>query len=81
MKEFVSEAIAEIGSNDKYVSRARPTGLYIAYTVTLAITAGLLLQVKMDLGPVISLLTPLFGAGGYYMFLRTKEKMNGGNGS
>src|SRR5947207_1593768 len=37
LKTVMSESLAEIESPDKYTSRARPTGLYIAYLGTSAI--------------------------------------------
>jgi len=80
MKQFVSEAVAEINSGDKYVSRARPTGLYLAYVLSGLIVVGMLFKIAIDRALVAEIMLPMYGAGGYYMYLRTKEKMNG-NGS
>lgn len=77
LKALVSEAIADAQSADKYVSRARPTGLYIAYAVTGAIIVSEIFGYKVDHAMVAELLVPLYGNAGYYMYLRTKEKMNG----
>jgi len=81
MRTVMSESLAMISSSDKYVARARPTGLYIAYLCTLALVVALVAQVKIDPAAILTLMGPLFGAQGYYMHLRTKEKMNGGNGA
>jgi len=80
LKVFMSESLAEIQSSDKYVSRARPTGLYIFYAVSAAISVGMLFGVKIDPTAVLTILGPLAGVGGTYVYQRTKEKMNGGNG-
>jgi len=80
MKQFVSEAVAEINSGDKYVSRARPTGLYLAYVLSGLVVVGMLFKIAIDRALVAEIMLPMYGAGGYYMYLRTKEKMNG-NGS
>lgn len=76
-KTAMSEAVAEIQSPDKYVSRARPTGLYIFYIVSGAIAVGMLLGVKIDPTAVLTILGPLAGVGGTYVYQRTQEKING----
>src|SRR2546425_12979333 len=48
LKSLLSESLAEIQSPDKYVARARPTGLYIFYLVSAAIAIGMLFGVKID---------------------------------
>lgn len=80
MKQFVSEAIAEIQSTDKFVSRARPTGLYLAYLLSGLVIGGMLFHIPVDRALVAEIMVPMYGAGGYYMYLRTKEKMNGNGG-
>lgn len=87
LKASLSESIAMIQSPDKYTSRARPTMLYAATFVTvllcLSIGVAILNSIHVDLGiagVVSSMLLPLWGAAGWYVHNRTKEKMNG-NGS
>lgn len=80
LKTVLSETQLMLASQDKYVSRARPTGLYIAYTCSIAMTIALVTGTSVDAAAILTLMAPLYGAQGYYMHLRTKEKMNGGNG-
>lgn len=80
MKAVMSEAIAMIESPDKYVARARPTGLYVAYAATTALCIAAILNLPLDRTLILELILPLYGAQGYYMHLRTKEKMNGNGG-
>lgn len=77
MKTAMSESIAMISSSDRYVSRARPTGLYIFYGVSSAIAVGMLFGVKVDPTAILTLLAPLAGVSGTYVYQRTKEKLNG----
>lgn len=84
MKIAVSESIAMIGSSDRFVSRARPVMLYAATAITCllccAVGYALVTNTTIELGAVgaiVSLMTPLWGAGGYYIHSRTKEKLNG----
>jgi len=94
-KSVLTESLAEINSEDNYVKRARPTGLYVGYAVVafLAALQGFLLAKAvlhnppfsptwLDTGTMTTILTPLFGTGGLYMWLRTKEKTtsNGAGG-
>ena len=79
MKAAMSESLAMIASEDKYVKRARPTGLYIFYVVTAAIAIGMLFGVTVDPTAVLTLLAPLAGVTGTYVFRRTTEKLNGGS--
>lgn len=78
LKVLMSEGMAMIASPDKYVSRARPTGLYIFYGVSAAIAIGMLFGVKIDPTAVLTILAPLAGVGGTYVYQRTREKLNGG---
>lgn len=87
LKTAVSESVAMISSPDKYVSRARPTMLYVGSGVAafIAFVMGVVIFKHTPVewgavGALTSLLTALFGAGGYYIGQRTKEKMNGGGG-
>lgn len=79
LKALLAEQIAEIQSPDKYVSRARPTGLYIFYAVSAAIAVGMLAGVKIDPTAILTIVGPLAGVGGTYVYNRTREKLNGGN--
>lgn len=87
LKTAVSESVAMIGSGDKFVSRARPSMLYAATGITIllcfAVFYAIVSSVKLDLGvfaAITSLLVPLWGASGYYIGQRTKEKL-GRNGN
>jgi hypothetical protein len=80
LKTVLTESIAEIQSPDKFVSRARPTGLYIFYGVSSAIAIGMLFGVKIDPTAVLTILGPLAGVGGTYVYKRTQEKL-GANGN
>ena len=75
LKTYISESLAEIGSSDKFTSRARPTGVYAATFITTALALGLLWGVKLDTGAVATLLVPLWGSAAYYTANRTKEKL------
>lgn len=77
LKAAMSEGMAMIASPDKYVSRARPTGLYIFYGVSAAIAVGMLFGVKIDPTAVLTILGPLAGVGGTYVYNRTREKLKG----
>lgn len=77
MKTAMSESLAMISSSDKYVSRARPTGLYIFYAVSAGIALGMLFGVHVDPTAVLTILAPLAGVGGTYVYARTKEKLSG----
>ena len=80
MKTALSESLAMIASPDRYVSRARPTGLYIFYAASTAIVVGMLVGVKLDPTAILTVLAPLAGVGGYYVSQRTREKLNGSRG-
>ena len=68
----------EIKSEDAYVRRARPTGLYISYVCSLGLVTAVVLGVDIDPGAILTLLGPLMGFSGWYTYNRTKEKVNGG---
>lgn len=76
LKQVMSETSLMIQSEDNYVKRARPTGLYVAYACSIAMTIALLTGTTIDAVAILTLMGPLYGAQGYYMHLRTKEKMN-----
>ena len=86
LQAIVSLELAATKSEDKYVRRARPTGLYIAYAVTgiLALTQTALLIIAviqgtepiwLDTGAIATLLIPLYGNAMWYTHNRTKEKV------
>lgn len=77
LKTVLSETNLMIASGDKYVARARPTGLYVAYVISIALTAALVYGTKIDAAAILTICAPLYGAQGYYMHLRTREKLNG----
>lgn len=77
LKTAVSESVAMISSSDKFVSRARPTGLYAAYIVSAALGAALIFGVKVDATAILTLMGPMYGAASVYVYSRTKEKLNG----
>lgn len=76
-KTAMSESLAEIQSGDKFVSRARPTGLYIYYVVCLAIIGALIAGIKLDATAILTIVAPLAGTGGFYIYNRTQEKVAG----
>lgn len=78
MKVALSESLAMIQSQDKYVSRARPTGVYAATAITAALAIGEICGAKIDSGAMIYLLAPLWGNSMWYATQRTKEKISGG---
>ncbi len=78
LKTVMSESLAEIESPDKFVARARPAGLYIAYVGTLAIIAAEIAGVKLDSGAIITLLAPMWGQAAWYTQKRTQEKLGNG---
>lgn len=87
LKTAVSESIAMVQSGDRFVSRARPAMLYAATGITIllcfAVGYAIVRHIALDLGvfaAITSLLVPLWGASGYYIGQRTKEKL-GKNGS
>lgn len=88
VKSTMTQAIAELQSPDKYVSRARPTILYVAsgISIFLAVVLGIVIIKHTTIewgavGAMSSLLGTLFGVSGYYVGKRTAEKLNGnGNG-
>lgn len=77
LKTVLSENLAMIQSDDKYVARARPTGLYIFYIVSATLAIGMLFGFKPDPTAILTILGPLAGVGGTYVYKRTQEKMAG----
>lgn len=77
LKQVMSEALAEIQSPDKYVSRARPTGLYLFYLVSAGLATAIIFGIKIDPTAVLTILGPMAGVGGTYVYRRTTEKLNG----
>jgi hypothetical protein len=80
LKAVMSESLAEINSSDKFTSRARPFGVYVACVITAALAVAEIAGVKLDTGAVVTLIAPLWGQTAWYTYQRTREKMNG-NGS
>lgn len=82
-KEMTELALSEtnlmIQSEDKYTSRARPTGLYVAYACSMGMVIALITGTHIDAAAILTLMGPLYGAQGFYMHLRTKEKISGVN--
>jgi hypothetical protein len=76
-KTAMSESLAEIQSSDKFVARARPTGLYAYYLVCLAIVGAMLAGLKIDATAILTIVGPLAGTGGFYIYNRTQEKLAG----
>jgi hypothetical protein len=77
MKIANEESLAMLGSSDKFVARARPTGLYLFYIASLALVIAHIAGKTIDPTFVWSVLAPLAGTGGLYIWKRTSEKMNG----
>jgi hypothetical protein len=79
-KTVMGESLAEIQSPDKFVARARPAGLYVAYVGSLALIIATIVGVKIDSGAIITLLAPMWGQAAWYSYNRTQEKLgtNGG---
>ena len=75
---LVDEAKAATMSEDKFVRRARPFGLYVAYLFTLMMAVGILFHiVEEGMWTLISgMMVPLYGNAVYYTHNRTKEKMS-----
>lgn len=64
----------EIKSEDAFVRRARPTGLYISYLVSMGLAGALIAGVEIDAAAVLTLIGPLMGFSGWYTYNRTQEK-------
>lgn len=75
LKTVMSESLAEIASPDKYVARARPTGLYLAYLATAVCVGALVAGVKLDTGALVTLIAPCWGQAAWYTWNRTQEKL------
>ena len=77
--------IAEIQSEDAYVRRARPTGLYMFYVTTavqvVVVSLVILMEMEIDyLGLAAafgSITGPLAGYSSWYAYNRTQDKKNG----
>lgn len=75
MKISVSESLAMIQSSDKFTSRARPMGVYAATFITVMLAVGMMFEIKLDTGAIVSLLVPLWGSASFYTYNRTQEKL------
>jgi hypothetical protein len=69
---------AEIVSEDAFVRRARPTGLYASYLVILGLVVATIAGAQIDVGEVLALTAPIMGYSGWYAYNRTQDKKNGG---
>jgi hypothetical protein len=68
---------AEIKSEDAFVRRARPTGLYMSYLVIAGLVAATIAGVTIDVGEIIALTAPIMGYSGWYSYNRSQDKKNG----
>lgn len=82
MRAALSEGIAMVQSDDAFVKRARPFGLYAFYTLTAAVAVAQIAGVSIDAAAIMATLGPLGGVAGTYTYRRTSEKLgNGSNGA
>jgi hypothetical protein len=77
MKVAMQESLAMVASEDKFVKRARPFGLYSFYLASLALVAAQIAGAAIDPAAILTILAPLAGVGGTYIYKRTQEKLNG----
>lgn len=75
MQTANEEGLAMVASSDPYVARARPTGLYLFYAASVALVIAHIAGVEIDPTFVWSVLAPLGGTGGLYIYNRTREKL------
>jgi hypothetical protein len=80
LKAVISENVAMVTSPDRFVSRARPTGLYIFYLITGVLAVAKILGAAIDPSAIVTILLPLGGTSGLYVYQRTQEKL-GKNGN
>lgn len=83
LKTVLSENLAMIASPDKFVSRARPFGLYTACLITTGMAVAEIAGVKIDTGAIVTLIAPMWGSAAWYSYNRTQEKLanyKNGNG-
>lgn len=83
LKTVLSENLAMIASPDKFVSRARPFGLYTACIITAGLAIAEIFGAKIDTGAAVTLIAPMWGSAAWYSYNRTQEKianMQNGNG-
>ena len=83
LKTVLSENLAMIASPDKFVSRARPFGLYTACLITTGMAVAEIAGVKIDTGAIVTLIAPMWGSAACYSYNRTQEKLanfKNGNG-
>lgn len=84
LKTVLSESQLMLQSEDKYISRARPTMIYagVGVGIFLTVIVGLVLikHVVVDWGAVAiigQIMAAFFGTMGWYTTKRTEEKLNG----
>lgn len=75
LKVVLSENLAMLQSEDKFVARARPTGLYFFYFLSGLLIIAHILGKTLDPTFVWSVLGPLGSVGGLYVWKRTQEKV------
>jgi hypothetical protein len=68
--------VTEIKSEDAFVRRARPTGLYISYLVMTGLAAALVAGVDIDATAILTLVGPLMGYSSWYSHNRSSDKKN-----
>lgn len=76
MRVANEEGLAMIQSQSRFVSWARPMGLYLFYGCCVALVIGHLAGRPIDPN-LWTVIAPLGGVGGLYTWKRTQEKMNG----
>ena len=76
----MAENVAMVQSEDKFVKRARPFGLYAFYGITAAVALAQVFGQHIDAVAIMATLGPLGGAAGTYIYRRSSEKL-GGNGT
>lgn len=81
LRAVIQENIVATQNEDKYVRRARPTGLYAFYGICTATAIALLVGIKIDPVAILTLTLPMAGVGGTYVYNRTREKLKNGNGT
>ncbi|MCI0349106.1 MAG: hypothetical protein L0Z53_06735 [Acidobacteriales bacterium] len=77
LKTLLSEPLAMIQSEDRFVKRARPFGLYTFYVASVVLVVAQIAGATVDPAAILTILGPLAGVGGTYTYMRTREKLNG----
>lgn len=77
LKALLAEQRVEVQSEDAFVRRARPTGLYCFYAICTATALALIGGKSIDAAAILTVVGPLAGVSGWYVQSRTREKLNG----